>query len=30
MERNNFDRKNFANIDIRFFGIFLLKCQKRK
>ena len=24
---NNSDRKNYASIDIRFFGIVLLKCK---
>ena len=25
---NNSDRKNYSSIDIRFFGIVLLKCKK--
>ena len=27
LEDNNEDRKNYASIDIRFFGIVLLKCK---
>ena len=28
--KNNSDRKNYASIDIRFFGIILLKCKKKE